>query len=205
MQIARHSPVLTQQLIRACTANQTFKGKIKTQGNDLDPITYLYQLGVLSLSHLGIDYSPGKEVDLAVPNISVRHDYAEAFLDYHTNSTGGTMSAFVNNPTADTLFDCCKQMIQNVKSGFWTNSRTETDIACFLAADLYVNSEADVGMEHHPGEDTKLKIDIKALTDENFVTMEAKFIKARAKNLDLSQSLRTVEVCVMWKLVSECV
>ena len=193
LQITTHSAELTRKLIQACTAGQPFDGTIETQTDEPSPITYLYQLGVLSLHDLDITYCKNKDVRLVVPNVSVRHDYITEFLKNHMQCKG-TMRVFVANPTIDTLYECLKRMRQQLKPGWWTNTRTESDISCLLAADLFLNSTADAGTEHPPGDDTKQKIDVKAATDENVIILEVKYVRARTEGRAPSQSLTSAEV-----------
>lgn len=147
--------------------------------------SFLYHLGVLTLRDLGVEYKRQRQVNLVVPNSSVRRDYAQEFLKTQIGSTG-TMSAFVANPTTETLLACMNRIRRNT---IWTNERTETDIVILVGADLFLQSNAYSGGDHHPGDDNRKKMDLRATTDDHFIALELKYVRANATNQNESQSL----------------
>merc|ERR1712224_990283 len=157
--------------------------------------------GALSLCDRNVEFERHKEVKLVVPNMCVRHDYVNAFLD-HIRGKKGTMGAFVANPSVDTLSECLHRMRQSIRPSWWINTRTEMDIACIVAAELFLLSTVTAGTDHNPGDpgddhkskSKKRRMDIKAITDENFIIMEMKYVRALQKNSDPSQSLLPKEV-----------
>lgn len=150
--------------------------------------TYLYQLGVLTLRDLEVEYVHQHPVHLVVPNTCIRRDYAQAYVQSQIGSTG-TMSAFVAKPTTKTLLDCLYRIRQNI---IWTNERTETDIAILVGAELFLQSNAYAGGGHHPGDDSK-QTDLKATSDEHVIVLELKYVRAVAGGRQPSQSLSHAE------------
>ena len=100
LRIMNSSVELTQCMIKACIQNQPFKACIVSKVVDRFPApTYMYQLGVLSLTKLNVEYTANRQFELRVLNVFTRRDYADVFLD---NKIGCKCScaSFLAHPTA---------------------------------------------------------------------------------------------------------
>ena len=45
-------------------------------------------------------------------------------------------------------------------------------MCCIVASEIFFLSTAVAGTHHHPGDDRVKRMDIKAITNENYITME---------------------------------
>ena len=99
LQIAIHDKEITRSLLNNCLDGQPFATRIIRTRDKPSAETYLFQLGVLSLNDTGLTHDETKEVDVLVPNLSVRHDYASSFLEY-MQSDLRIPYAFMKNPTS---------------------------------------------------------------------------------------------------------
>ena len=124
LRIMNSSVELTQCMIKACIQNQPFKACIVSKVVDRFPApTYMYQLGVLSLTKLNVEYTANRQFELRVPNVFTRRDYADVFLD---NKIGCKCScaSFLAHPTASKLKACLERIMQNTKK--LDNEQNET-------------------------------------------------------------------------------
>ena len=48
--------------------------------SQISPETYLYQMGVLTLRDLGVEYDQHQQVYLVVPNTCTQRDYTQEYL-----------------------------------------------------------------------------------------------------------------------------
>lgn len=137
LQIAAHDAELSKTLLMACATGESFEGGVATTPTALSATTYLFQLGVLTLRRQGVEYRPKQDVELVVPNASVRSNYAQAFLEYHIGKAG-TANAFLHDPTASSLEALLKTLM---KSQHWGSDQTEADLQSLLTAEFVVASQ----------------------------------------------------------------
>ena len=143
LQIARHDTTLSSMLLKACASGEAFTGRVATTTTTLSPTTYLFQLGVLTLDRQGVEYHSNKEVELVVPNTSVRSNYAQAFLEYHIGQFGSA-SAFLHDPTVTSLQALLETLMTHQH---WGSDQTEADLQALLTAEFVVFSQGEAGAE----------------------------------------------------------
>jgi hypothetical protein len=187
LQIVLHSVELTQLLLNACTAGSWFHGTLETTSDELHPLTYLFQLGVLSLADCNVNYCSGQQVKLCIPNMSARRDYAVAFLNFHCRGHGSA-TAFLEAPSVQTLQALFYQL---TGSGYsWTNEQNEDDIKALLAAVFIFSSPITPGTERPAGGSRRDKIDLRVVSVAGAVILiELKTLRCHIRSVNASQSL----------------
>ena len=183
------NPILSRTLLRMCVSGETI---IKSFNGE---ISYLYQLGVVTLSRLGQIFDPKSKYSFGLANICARRDYVQPFLE---SLDSDTLASKTNNllknldpPSIKELLDFiigCKRL---------TNEQNEVDLQCIFMAALYMNTEYDVGAGKHAGNDRKLETDVKVIVKDKFVLIfELKVIRAawesgctQRLNISVSKSL----------------
>ena len=187
LRIASQTPKFMKLLSSSCLTGRPFPGRIKTRSDLLDESTYLFQLGVTTLSDTRVEYDPDVEnFQLTVPNRSVRQYYVEDYREF-LNGRPGSTHAFVVDPSEDKLQDCLDQL---VKSYPWTNEQTEADLKVELAHDFVISPNVRVGSERAPASEGKKRTDIQVVTDQDHFILEAKTVKAAREDSKNQQTLK---------------
>ena len=178
LRIINHSPDLMRCMIKACVQNESFSACITTKTTISSPATYLYQLGVLSLTKYNVKHRENKQFELQVPNLFTRHDYAHAFPETKIG-TRGTCTAFFANPKVDTLRQYLNNIMRNLKH--LTNEQSEADLSHLFASHFFLESTAVVKVEHHAGDDTGSFVDVSLISRERnlMIFIEFKTVKAQ--------------------------
>ena len=179
LQIAQHDAELSRMLVKACASGEAFTGRVATTTTSLSATTYLFQLGVLTLDRQGVEYRANKEVRLVVPNASVRLNYAQAFLEYHTGQFGSA-SAFLHDPTVTSLENLLKTLMRRQH---WGSDQTEADLQALLTAEFIVSSQGEAGAERH-------HIDCRVVVpDQRVIVLELKTVSGTTAGKAASQAL----------------
>ena len=179
LQIAQHDAALSKTLLKACASGEAFTGQVATNTTSLSAMTYLFQLGVLTLDRQGVEYHPRKEVELVVPNASVRSNYAQAFSEYHVGQVGSA-NAFLHDPTVASLENLLEILMAHQH---WGSDQTEADLQALLIAEFIVFSQGEAGAERD-------RIDCRVVVpDQCVVVLELKTVSGTTADEDASQSL----------------
>ena len=188
LQIAQHDAALSKTLLKACASGEAFTGRVATNTTSLSAMTYLFQLGVLTLDRQGVEYHPRKEVELVVPNASVRSNYAQAFSEYHVGQVGSA-NAFLHEPTVASLENLLKILMAHQH---WGSDQTEADLQALLTAEFIVFSQGEAGAER--GAEGR-RIDLRVVVPgQHVVLMELKTMGGSIDGRQPSQVVRSEDL-----------
>ena len=188
LQIAQHDAALSKTLLKACASGEAFTGLVAANTTSLSAMTYLFQLGVLTLDRQGVEYHPRKEVELVVPNASVRSNYAQAFSEYHVGQVGSA-NAFLHEPTVASLENLLKILMAHQH---WGSDQTEADLQALLTAEFIVFSQGEAGAER--GAEGR-RIDLRVVVPgQHVVLMELKTMGGPIDGRQPSQVVRSEEL-----------
>ena len=188
LQIAQHDAALSKTLLKACASGEAFTGRVATNTTSLSAMTYLFQLGVLTLDRQGVEYHARKEVELVVPNVSVRSNYAQAFSEYHVGQVGSA-NAFLNDPTVASLENLLKILMAHQH---WGSDQTGADLQALLTAEFIVFSQGEAGAERGAeGRHIDLRV---VVPDQHVVLMELKTMGRPTDGRQPSQVVRSEDL-----------
>jgi len=188
LQIAQHDAALSKTLLKACASGEAFTGQVATNTTSISAMTYLFQLGVLTLDRQGVEYHPRKEVELVVPNASVRSNYAQAFSEYHVGQVGSA-NAFLHDPTVTSLENLLEILMAHQH---WGSDQTDADLQALLTAEFIVFSQGEAGAER--GAEGR-RIDLRVVVpDQHVVLMELKTMGGPIDGRQPSQVVRSEDL-----------
>jgi hypothetical protein len=144
-------------------------------------------VGIVSLKNEGERWHEGRQVQLYVPNESVRRQFGELFLTLVSGSPGSA-AKFLSQPSAPALDQL---LCRNQDALPWTTAQTESDLQSVIFAALLQSPPWGPTSEHASPVGNYSRTDITVSTKEHFIIIEFKTVRAGRDSSSLTERAST--------------